>query len=296
MKTQLAAALPSHLTPDRFCRVMLNALLKTPKIAECSEASIIQCMMNLSAVGLEPDGRHAHLIPYGKDLTLIIDFKGYVQLISRMGLVAQADKVCKNDFFEHVDGVVKHSPRYDGPRGEAYAYYAYVKHPNGQRSYEVMSREDVDRIRARSRSGNNGPWVTDYDEMAKKTVFRRLVKWLPISPEIRDVLERDDEEYTPQVRSLTPVTSLSDALADEIEGTLGPSVIEAESTPVETPPAPAATDSKLVTQGYWKDLLAKATTEDELNNINADADSLNIPDALKKWVATQVAVSKKALK
>jgi len=276
--------------------------MRTPKLAECEQTTLVKCVLELAAIGLEPDGRHAHLIPrWSKKLnamecTYIVDWKGYVQLISRVGLIAHGDKVCVNDVFEVDTGVIRHAIDPTKPRGATYAYWVMVLHHDGRKQYEWMHREEVDKIRARSQSGGDGPWVTDYDEMAKKTVFRRLVKWLPISPEIRDVLDRDDEEYTPQVRSLTPVTSLSDALADEIEGTLGPSVMEAESTPVETPPAPAATDSRLVTQGYWKDLLANAKTAEEFDNIHADADSLNIPDALKKWVATAVGAAKKALR
>ncbi len=73
-----------------------------------------------------------------------------------------------------------------------------------------MSIEDVEKIRSRSRSGNSGPWVTDFDEMAKKTVFRRHSKWLPLSPELRDKIEKDDEPLTDQERfaSAKPVSAI----------------------------------------------------------------------------------------
>lgn len=275
--------------------------MRTPKLAECEQSTLVKCVLELAAIGLEPDGRHAHLIPRwskklnSQECTYIIDWKGYVQLISRVGIIAHCDKVCANDVFEVDTGVIRHAIDPTKVRGAAYAYWAMAMHQDGRKQYEWMHRDEVDKIRARSQTGGDGPWATDYDEMAKKTVFRRLVKSLPISPEIRDVLEKDDEEYAPQVRNITPMTSLSDALADEIEGTLQRPAIEAEATPVETPQAAAEPQSKTLTQAYWKDRVVKATTVDELTSIDADAASMELPDALKSWVATQVAVGKKHL-
>lgn len=196
-KAQFAAALPRHMTPERFCRVALTAVTRTPKLAECTKESFFKCLMDLSAMGLEPDGRRAHLIPYGKECTLIVDFKGIAELVMRSGLVGSihADKVCENDAFEVDRGTVtKHRIDYRKPRGNAYAYYVLVKFKDGSEKTEVMTRDEVDAIRKRSRSGNNGPWVSDFDEMAKKTVFRRASKWLSLSPEIRQAVEHDDED------------------------------------------------------------------------------------------------------
>ena len=98
-RDQVARALPKHLTPDRFLRVALTALLKTPKLATCTPESVTQCLLSCSQMGLEPDGRRAHLIPYGNACTLIIDYKGIVELAMRSGLVANlhADTVCENE-------------------------------------------------------------------------------------------------------------------------------------------------------------------------------------------------------
>ncbi|MDB6080167.1 MAG: recombination and repair protein RecT [Akkermansiaceae bacterium] len=195
-RAQFAAALPKHLTPDRFCRVAMTALSRTPKLQDCTKESLFKCLMDLSSMGLEPDGRRAHLIPYGKECTLIVDYKGFVELVMRSGLVSNlhADKVCQNDMFEYDRGeVVTHRIDFRAPRGNAYCYYARVTFKDGTTKAEVMSKEDIESIRQRSRSGNAGPWKTDYDEMAKKTVFRRLSKWLTLSPEIRDAVTTDDE-------------------------------------------------------------------------------------------------------
>jgi recombination protein RecT len=205
-KGQVACALPRHLKPDRFIRVATTAMLRTPKLMQCSQESFLSCLLSLSALGLEPDGRLAHLIPFEDrknnrtDCTLIVDYKGLVELVMRTGRVSNihADKVCENDEFEYDLGEVKkHKIDFRKPRGEAYAYYCVVRFKDGTTRAEVMSKEDVDAIRKRSRAGSFGPWVTDYDEMAKKTCFRRCFKWLPASAELAKAQDLDDDRRDP---------------------------------------------------------------------------------------------------
>lgn len=201
-RQSVADALPKHLTVERFLRVALTALTRTPKLAKCDEKSFFSALLTLSQLGIEPDGRRAHLIPFEnrkKNITevqLIIDYKGLVEIVLRSGLVSKihSDAVCENDDFLYDRGeVVRHKIDFRRDRGQVYAVYALCRLKDGSESSEVMSRQDVERIRGRSRSGKDGPWVTDWNEMAKKTVFRRLSKWLPWSPEIRDALSADLE-------------------------------------------------------------------------------------------------------
>ena len=203
-KQQIANALPKHLTPERFARVALTAINRTPKLAECTQTSLFQCLLDLSAMGLEPDGRRAHLIPFRNNrtntttCTLLLDYKGIVELAQRSGVISNihADSVCENDEFEYDRGVVvKHKIDFKKDRGEAYAYYCIVRFKDGTEKAEVMSVEDVEAIRRRSKSANDGPWVTDFSEMAKKTVFKRVSKWITLSPEIRENIEKADAHF-----------------------------------------------------------------------------------------------------
>jgi len=204
VKAQFALALPKHLNADRFARVAITALTRTPKLQECTPESFMKCLLDLSALGIEPDGRRAHLIPYGKECTLILDYKGIAELVMRSGTVSSihADKVCEHDQFVSNRGKIeKHVVDYKAPRGNSYAYYVLITFKDGTEKSEVMTRDECEAIRKRSRASSSGPWVTDFDEMAKKTVFRRASKWLPLSPEIQDVIRRDEEtEY----RNVTP--------------------------------------------------------------------------------------------
>jgi recombination protein RecT len=212
MKAQFAAALPQHLTPDRFCRIALTALTRTPKLAECTPESLMRCLLDLSAFGIEPDGRRAHLIPFENrklgvvECTLILDWKGIAELAMRSGIIAKlhADIVCENDEFDYNLGeVVKHKIDFRRPRGEMYAVYAMAETKDGPVFVAVLNKEEVDGVRKRSKSGNLGPWVTDYNEMAKKTAFRRLAKWLPLSAEFRDAVDKDEDLPTIE-RDVTP--------------------------------------------------------------------------------------------
>lgn len=202
-RQQIALALPKHLTPDRFLRVGLTAIFKNPKLAQCSVDSFIKCMMDLSSVGLEPDGWRAHLIPYGKECGKIIDYKGYVELIRRGGQASyiHADVVYTKDHFVYRYGsnaILDHVPFLksgDNDRGAMYAAYSYVRLKDGSESFVVMNKAQVDAIRKRSKAGfkDDSPWTTDYDEMAKKTPFRNHAKWLPMSPEFQRALDMDDD-------------------------------------------------------------------------------------------------------
>lgn len=188
-------ALPRHITPDRFVRVAITALTRTPALQKCTQESLFQCLVDLSSMGLEPDGRKAHLIPYGDKCTLVVDYKGLVDMARRSGQISDihADVVCENDCFEYsygTDGKLVHRPALES-RGKVVRAYSFVKLKDGSVSYEVMNREEIEAIRKKSRAGNNGPWVDHWNEMAKKTVFRRHSKWLPLSSEFQEAIDKD---------------------------------------------------------------------------------------------------------
>lgn len=207
MQLQFAAALPKHLSAERFARISITALSRTPKLAECTPASFFKCLLDLSAMGLEPDGRHAHLIPYKTECTVVVDYKGLVDLVRRSGDVAKihADVVCENDVFLHSMGeVTQHTFDLRKPRGKVYAAYAQVTLKDGSVQAEVMSKDDIEKIRKKSKAANGGPWKDHWDEMAKKTAFRRLTKWLKLSPEVNDHMATANEHEFIPLRNVTP--------------------------------------------------------------------------------------------
>jgi len=205
-KKQFALALPKHIKPDRFVRVALTAFTKNPKLLSCTKESLLSALLDCSSMGIEPDGRKAHLIPYNDKknnriiCTLIVDYKGLVDIARRSGEIADihADVACENDKFEcsyGTDSKLTHVPARSN-RGKVVQTYSFVRLKDGSSSFEVMNIEEIEKIRTRSKAANNGPWVTDWNEMAKKTVFRRHSKWLPESPEMQMALEKDWDKPT----------------------------------------------------------------------------------------------------
>lgn len=211
LKDSWSMVLPKVCTTERFARVALSCIKKNEKLLEAVQTkegrlSLAEQFMKCAELGIEPDGRRAYLIPYKNEINLIIDYKGIAELAMRSGFISNihADKVCENDDFEYNMGeIVKHKIDFKNERGEPYAYYSVVTFKDGTKKCEVMGKAEIDKIKERSAAWNAWikfkkvcPWNTDYDEMAKKTVFKRLAKWIPQSPEMQKAIEIDDEDYT----------------------------------------------------------------------------------------------------
>jgi recombination protein RecT len=222
---EVSRALPRHMTAERFTRIALTATTRTPDLLNCTPASVLRCLMDLSALGLEPDGRRAHLIPYKRnqkdggrwvttlECQLIVDYKGIVELVLRSGDVSRihADVVCENDDFEFDRGAItRHRIDLRKPRGKVYAAYCVILMKDGNEVTQVLSRDEIEAVRARSKAKDSGPWVTDWNEMAKKTAFRRASKWVRWSSEdLRDQLNRAEEvEEEPYVKAAPEEASI----------------------------------------------------------------------------------------
>lgn len=212
----LAALLPRRGDVERFKRVVLQALNRNPDLRKCDPDSIVDAAAEAARLGLEPSGAigGAHLVPYGQRAQLIIDFRGLIELARRSGEIdaISASDVRDGDTFAYRLGsapAIDHQPGVT--RGELTHVYAIAWLRSGRTQFAVMDRAEVDAIRARSRGGNAGPWRTDYTEMAKKTVLRRLCKLLPLTVEAREALEHD-EAHEVTVTAVTPPSTNGQAV------------------------------------------------------------------------------------
>jgi phage RecT family recombinase len=198
--------LPRHLKPERVLRIVLGAASRNQTLLSCTPKSIALAVVTASQLGLEPGSPlgSAYLVPFKNrhtgryEATLIIGYRGLIDLARRSGEIEsiEAHVVHEKDAFRCVFGlspVLEHEPAWtDDDPGKLVAVYAVARLKGGQVQTEVMTRAQVDGIRKRSRAGSSGPWVSDYDEMARKTVVRRLCKYLPMSIEMESALVVED--------------------------------------------------------------------------------------------------------
>jgi recombination protein RecT len=197
----IATALPEHLNPQKMARVVITAVTRTPKLLECRPETVMNAVIEASQLGLMVDGvlGHGYLVPYKTTCVFIPGYKGLLDLARRSGEIAwvNARVVYQNDEFDFGFGMeprLNHTPaRSLGKEpGPMIAAYGIAKYKDGEFHFEVMYKDDIEAIRKRSRAGNDGPWVTDYEEMARKTVIRRLCKYLPMNPEYQQLVARDE--------------------------------------------------------------------------------------------------------
>lgn len=206
MKQQMALAMPKHMTADRMMRIALTEVRKVPALGQCNIESFMGAIMQCAQLGLEPGSAlgHAYLLPFGNgkakdgksNCQLIIGYRGMIDLARRSGQIVSltARTVHENDTFKYEFGLeetMHHVPA-DGDRGKMTHVYAVAKLKGGGVQFDVMSRADVDKVRSTSKAGTNGPWVTHFEEMSKKTVIRRLFKYLPVSIEIQQAVTLDE--------------------------------------------------------------------------------------------------------
>ena len=230
-KQQLAAALPKGLTADRMVRVVLTAMNKNPKLLECSKETLWESVLNCAALGLFPDalGR-AYLVPYGKTCQLIIGYKGLIDLAYRSDRISSINCVVvrEGDLFEQEPMAlppIRHkvnTPTGDPFRKATHFYSVVYLKDCAIPSVSVMSLREVQEIQARSKSGGSGPWVTDFEEMAKKTVFRRHSKVLPMSSELAAAMDSDGDQMTDL--SVAPRPTMQDDIAPKTQDTTAETV------------------------------------------------------------------------
>ena len=187
------------MTSDRMARIVTTEIRKIPKLLQCNPKSLFGAIIQASQLGLEPGSAlgHAYLIPYKNDVQLIIGYRGMIDLARRSCQIQsiEARAVYDGDDFSYSFGLhpdLQHTPcTYDknNPLTHVYAV-AHLK--DGGVQWDVMSRDEVEAVRSQSRAGQSGPWVTHFTEMAKKTVIRRLFKYLPVSIEIQKAVGIDE--------------------------------------------------------------------------------------------------------
>lgn len=209
-KAEFKPLLGTDANVDRFIRVVLNSVMTTPDLLEADRRSLVGACLRAAQDGLMPDGREAVLNIYNtktkingrdewiKKAQYLPMVAGLVKKLYESGEVTYVDAaaVYANDKFVFRRGDeprLEHEPTMDDDAGIIVAAYAVIKLKNGEVKREVMPRRDIEAVRGASKSKDNGPWVTWYDQQAIKSVIKRAYKQLPKSDALEKIIASDNE-------------------------------------------------------------------------------------------------------
>lgn len=251
MEQEFLAALPPQIDVNKFVRTLMTTVQMNPELLEADRKSLLSGCMKAAQDGLLLDGREAALVTYN---TRDNKTGNYVKMAQYMPMVAgilkkvrqsgelltlSANVAYENDEFVYELGDeerIVHRPLMRGERGVPIAAYAVAKTKDGGIYRDVMTFDEIQNTRSRSRAKDKGPWVTDWSEMAKKTVIRRLAKRLPMSTDLETVVRRDDDlmEYADATPTPPPTRLPQQSRVKNMMGIAAPTpTVQAE------PPAPA---------------------------------------------------------
>lgn len=245
-RTQIARALPKTFDEQRFVRTVWTTVRGNKGLMEADPASLISAVMLSAQLGLEPGPLgHCYFVPFRErnvpKVQFILGYKGIIDLARRSGEIKsiEAREVREHDTFDYEFGlepVLRHRPA-DGDRGKPTHYYGVCHFKDGGHYFEVLTVADVEAYRQRSKAGQSGPWTTDYSQMAKKTVIRRMAPYLPLNVEAARAVDSDEG-------------IVSDLPTDgpDVEVTGNDQPIDLGEAPETTPPDDGEADSEAAQQ------------------------------------------------
>ena len=205
---QFATALPKHINSDRFVRIAITTIRQNPKLAQCNQESLLGALMVSAQLGLEPGVLgQCYLIPFENkrmgtvECQFQIGYKGLIELLRRSGQLSDiySYPVYEHDDFEVEYGLsrtLKHKPNFD-ERGEIKGFYAVAILKDGAKAFEYMTKDEVVKHEEKYRKGSykNDVWNKNFEEMAQKTVVKKLLKWLPVSVEFLEMAAKDEKSF-----------------------------------------------------------------------------------------------------
>ena len=205
---QFATALPKHINSERFVRIAITTIRQNPKLAKCSQESLLGALMVSAQLGLEPGTLgQCYLIPFENkkagtvECQFQIGYKGLIELLRRSGQLSDiySYTVYENDDFNIEYGLSRtltHKPNFTD-RGEIKGFYAVAILKDGAKAFEYMTKDEITKHEEKYRKGSykNDVWNKNFEEMAQKTVVKKLLKWLPVSVEFLEMAAKDEKTF-----------------------------------------------------------------------------------------------------
>jgi recombination protein RecT len=238
VREEMALVIPPGVDVGVLMARAKAAVLSSPKLLECDPQSILLAVKKSIGCGLELNGRDCHLVPFSekagsgwvKKAQFIIDAKGYIALGLRCGMkLITSELVFERDTFRRWTDDngrhLLHEPNDREPRGKIMGAFSYTVSGRDAVDFEYMTVDEIDGIKKRSAGFKQGfgPWLSDENEMRRKTVIRRHSKRWDIDTRFKRAMEDDDDKLA----ELPPVQRAALILPGDPE-------------PVATPPERAA--------------------------------------------------------
>lgn len=290
-KGDIAQALPSVITPERFTRIATTAVSANPKLMQAvteSPKSFVGALMTAAQLGVEPNTPlgQAYLLPYNNnrkvggqwvkkmEVQFQLGYKGVIDLCYRSGEVTyiNAEVVYANDEFDYgmgLDPYLKHRPFEGEDPGPAVKYYAVFKTKSGASLFKVWSREKVEAHAKRFSKSYNakegefyGPWATDFDAMAKKTVLIDVLNYAPKKSDFARALAAEGSVKTEISKDMSQVRdeNVIDAEYEEVQRSGGAETVQSDKEKAE-----ALADSLGMKRG--SDLASKNGGDEDLGDV-----------------------------
>lgn len=199
-QTAIARALPRGMSEERFARILVTTVKQTPGLLKCDPVSFLGAAMTAAQLGLEPGPLgEAYLVPYGTTCTFIPGAPGLIKLAIQSGFVTGviARTVYEGDEFDYEYGLderLKHKPG-EAETGKATHHYAVAKFPGGGHEFVVMTQAQVDNHR-RKFAKSDKAWREHPEAMARKTLVKQLMKFLPKSAELASAVDSDGRAFS----------------------------------------------------------------------------------------------------
>ncbi len=277
-------ALPPGINPEKFSRIVMTAVQRTPDLLKADRQSLWNACVQAAADGLIPDGREGALVVYKTKKKDADGRENWVEAVQFLPMVAGIKKrvrqsgeiatwdayvVHKKDDFDFALGdnpFIHHKPFMDGDPGPIIAAYSVATLKTGEKSREVMTKTQLDRVKAASKTSGFGPWKDWESEMCRKTVVKRHAKSLPMSTDVQNLVDRDNDFATMEAVPNAAPRAIPNPLSDD-----APAL-----------PAPDAPDWPTLLDDYSRDL-ADADTLDALDRIVAEQGALftDAPDDVR---------------
>jgi phage RecT family recombinase len=202
IEQDIANAFPSLVSRERFQTAFVIGVQNSPGILRCKPDTVKNALMKCAIDGLIPDGRLAALIPYGSDCTYVPMVQGIIRRAKELGEIFSLTCECvyENDDFD-VDLADMASTRHKPPRlgkdrGEFNGAYVIFKDKDDRVIHrEIMDADEIAKVQNFSKAKKGDLWTKWFSEAARKSVIRRGSKYVPMSDALRQIIEREDENF-----------------------------------------------------------------------------------------------------